>query len=296
MNTYENIKLIGLVGLAGSGKDTVADLLKDQGWEKFAFANALKDMCIDYLGLSKDDVYTQEGKMKFNEFWGMTNREILQKVGTDCFRNMFHKDTWVKIAELKIKKLLQQGKRIIVSDCRFDNEAELIEKFGGIVMQVQRNNNDDNLTDSEKMHISEQGVNKKYISRIIKNNLTFDDLRREAHEQYRSFEVCQEYIVNQIKNNKNIDEKIGQNFIFMTKKFWKCKVNSLFSRDDNKNIRIEWIHNLAYNYVLITNDLNNKIDFNVYNKKGLLIKEKSFSYDWEDYEGWIKVSDFINKN
>ena len=180
MNTYEKIKLIGLVGAAGSGKDTVADSLKDYGWEKFAFAKTLKDMCIEFLGLSYDDAYTQEGKMKFNEFWGMTNREILQKVGTDAFRNGFHKDTWVKIAELKIQNLLNEGKKIIVTDCRFDNEAELIEKLGGIVMKVQRNNYDTNLTSSEMTHASEKGVDNKYITNVINNNSSIEALKEEV--------------------------------------------------------------------------------------------------------------------
>lgn len=180
MNTYENIKLIGLVGAAGSGKDTVADLLKDYGWEKFAFAKALKDMCIEFLDLSYDDAYTQEGKMKFNDFWGMTNREILQKVGTDAFRNGFHPDTWVKIAELQIQKLLNEGKKIIVTDCRFDNEAELIEKLGGIVMKVERKNYENNLSSSEKIHASEKGVDNKYITNVINNNSSIEALKEEV--------------------------------------------------------------------------------------------------------------------
>lgn len=296
MNTYEDIKLIGLVGAAGSGKDTVADSLKEYGWEKFAFAKALKDMCIEYLGLSYDDAYTQEGKMKFNKFWGMTNREILQKVGTEAFRNGFHKDTWVKIAELKITKLLNEGKKIIVTDCRFDNEAELIEKLGGIVMKVERENYDTNLTSSEMTHASEKGVDNKYVARTILNDRNITLLKREAYEKLRSFETSQEYIVESIKNNERFDKKIGETFILMTKKFWDCYVNCLLPRDDNKNIRIEWINSKIYNITLLTNGLENEIEFNVYNKDNQFIKEKSFSFDWQDEEAWKKVSYFINNN
>jgi hypothetical protein len=296
MNTYENIKLIGLVGTAGSGKDTVADSLKDYGWKKFAFAKALKDMCIEFLGLSYDDAYTQEGKMKFNDFWGMTNREILQKVGTDAFRNGFHPDTWVKIAELQIQKLLNEGKKIIVTDCRFDNEAALIEKLGGIVMKVERTGYENNLTSSEKTHASEKGVDGQYIARTILNDRDIAMLKREAYEKIRSFETAQSYIIESIKNSNKFDKNIGEAFIFMTKKFWDCEVNCLFPRDDNKNIRIEWINSKIYNCSLVTNGLENEIAFNVYDKNNKLIKEKSFSYDWQDEEAWKKVNDFINKN
>lgn len=296
MNTYEEIKLIGLVGAAGSGKDTVADLLKEYNWEKFAFAKALKDMCIEYLGLSYDDAYTQEGKMKFNEFWGMTNREILQKVGTDAFRNGFHHDTWVKIAELKIQKLLNEGKKVIVTDCRFDNEAELIEKLGGIVMKVERKNYENNLSSSEKTHASEKGVDNKYIARTILNDRNIDMLKREAYEKLRDFETSHEYIVDSIKDNNRIDKQLGETFILMTKKFWNCYVNCLFPRDDNKNIRIEWINSKIYNSFLITNGLENNIEFNVYDKNNKFMEDKSFSFDWQDEEAWMKISDFINNN
>ena len=296
MNIYDNINLIGLVGMAGSGKDTVADSLKDYGWEKFAFAKALKDMCIEFLGLSYDDAYTQEGKMKFNDFWGMTNREILQKVGTDAFRNGFHPDTWVKIAELHIQKLLNEGKKIIVTDCRFDNEAALIEKLGGIVMKVERTGYENNLTSSEKTHASEKGVDGQYIARIILNDRDIAMLKREAYEKIRSFETAQSYIVESIQNNDKFDKNIGEAFIFMTKKFWDCEVNCLFPRDDNKNIRIEWINSKIYNCSLVTNGLENEIEFNVYDKNNKFNEEKSFSYDWQDEEAWKKVSDFINKN
>ena len=46
MNDYNDVRLIGLVGKAGSGKDTLADEIAADGWEKVAFADSLKRMCI----------------------------------------------------------------------------------------------------------------------------------------------------------------------------------------------------------------------------------------------------------
>ena len=173
------INLVGLTGLAGCGKDTLAEMISNKGWVRVAYADALKDMCIDYLGLSKEDAYTQEGKVKYNEFWGMTNREILQKVGTDAMRTGFHSDVWIKIAQLKIQKLLEEGKKVIVTDARFDNEAKLIEDMGGVVVKIIRDGVTSNLSELEQKHISERGIDEHLISFTILNDLTKEKLVNE---------------------------------------------------------------------------------------------------------------------
>ena len=80
-----NIKILGITGKMFSGKDTVAEFVH------FAFRNSritsfaypMKQMMIDYFGFTYEDLYTVEGKNRYNEFWGMTNREALQKIGTE---------------------------------------------------------------------------------------------------------------------------------------------------------------------------------------------------------------------
>lgn len=178
----KNISLVGLTGLAGCGKDTLASLVEVDGWTKVAFADALKDICIKYLGLSYDDAYTQEGKMRFNEFWGMTNREILQRVGTDALRNGFNKDVWVKILELKVKQMLSDGKKVIIADCRFDNEAEMVLRLGGIMLEIKRNV-ESNLSSQEQKHASERGIDVKYIMGVLENDDTVQHLK-DAFESF----------------------------------------------------------------------------------------------------------------
>ena len=175
-NKYDDVRLIGLVGKAGSGKDTLADAIAVDGWEKVAFADSLKRMCIDYLGLSHDDAYTQEGKMKFNETWGMTNRAILQKVGTDAMRNGFDKDVWVKILGIRIRKMLDEGRKVVVTDCRFDNECQMIEDMGGLVVEVVRDASS-NLSGEEQKHASEQPVSRKYVAFTVDNNIHISKIR-----------------------------------------------------------------------------------------------------------------------
>lgn len=180
-----SINLIGLVGKAGSGKDTLADEIAVDGWEKVAFADSLKHLCMDYLGLSYEDAYTQEGKMRFNDVWGMTNRAILQKVGTEAMRNGFDNDVWVKILKIKVKKMLDEGRKVIVTDCRFDNECQMIEDLGGIVVEIVRDSQSQNLSAIEQKHASEQPVNRKFVAFTVNNNGEKSELRNTFNNEMK---------------------------------------------------------------------------------------------------------------
>ena len=182
-------KFITGVGFAGhmhSGKDTATNYLKNSICKRMgedyivttlALAQPIKQFCIDYLGMTEHQVYDQDGKAEYNDFWGMTNREILQKIGTDAMRNGFHPDVWVKIAQLKIKKAIDTGSFWIVTDVRFPNEADMIRDNGGIVVWVENFRAIPNpLTVDSKNpktiseHISEQRLAPVKIDYILDNN------------------------------------------------------------------------------------------------------------------------------
>ena len=161
------ITIIGITGKMMSGKDTLANFLH------FSFSNSritwfaypMKQMMIDYFGFTKQDVYDTEGKKRYNSFWGMTNREALQKIGTDCFRNNFHRDTWLKTMEVNI---LQDPKQlIIIPDVRFPNEAQMINALGGVVIKLERPNN---VTDSYIQHASETSIDQIDADATIQND------------------------------------------------------------------------------------------------------------------------------
>ena len=162
-----NITVIGITGKMMSGKDTLANFLH------FAFSDSritwfaypMKQMMIDYFGFTKKDLYDSESKKEFNSFWGMTNREALQKIGTDCFRNNFHKDTWLKTMEVNI---IQDPKPlIIIPDVRFPNEAQLINSLGGVVIKLNRPNN---ITENYTQHVSETSIDHINADVTIQND------------------------------------------------------------------------------------------------------------------------------
>ena len=138
--------LIGLVGFIGSGKNTVGDVLADKySFKKFAFADILKDTVSVMFGwrrelLEGDTDESREFREKVDPFWSarfdedVTPRMILQKMGTEAGRDVFHEDFWVHALE----KRIQNEKNVVITDVRFPNEVKFIRDSGGFIVRVVR--------------------------------------------------------------------------------------------------------------------------------------------------------------
>jgi hypothetical protein len=137
--------IISLSGKKRSGKGTIADHLKRHGWLEVSWAEPLKEIIGRGLfGLNDAQMYGDtESKEAIIPEWNMSAREILQKVGTDMFRQHICDDFWVRIGIRNIKKCLAQNPNIniVISDTRFPNEANAIKELGGYLIWVHRDNN-----------------------------------------------------------------------------------------------------------------------------------------------------------
>lgn len=169
--------LIGLKGLAGSGKDTVANyLIENHKFTKIAFADPLKNILSIITGWPLEMIQGDSPESrKFRETvvhpdFGMTCRKMLQMIGTELFRNQFNKDIWLKIAKRTIINC--PGNKVVISDVRFPNEAEMIQELGGYIFNIERPNEE--LLEVPS-HSSEQlfSVTNEII---VKNNTTIEDL------------------------------------------------------------------------------------------------------------------------
>lgn len=176
-------KIIGVAGLANSGKDTLADYIianKNKSFSKYAFAKPIKDMMINCLGFSEEQCYNQELKQTVDNFWGLSPREVMLLVGTKLFRENWRYDFWVKLMEKKI--IDNPNQNMIISDVRFPNEAELIRQYGGKIIVVHRKNNNIKVN-----HVSESGLPKELVDYNIYNDSDLNDYYKKIDVELKDF-------------------------------------------------------------------------------------------------------------
>lgn len=135
-------KAILLIGKARSGKDTFAEIAKkNYDVTRYAYADNLKKVCATIMGVPVSRFY--ENKFEMNDDWGMTYREVLQLLGTDALRNHFREDIWVKSLYSTVQSETNFEKDIIITDCRFENEIDIMrEKFDVVTVQIFRPDTD----------------------------------------------------------------------------------------------------------------------------------------------------------
>ena len=298
LTDYSDIRLVGLAGAAGAGKDTLATLMVTDNWEHVAFADPLKDICIRHLGLSRDDVYTQDGKMRRNKFWGMTNREILQKVGTEAMRNGFDKDVWVKILELKLTGILMRGGKVIVTDCRFDNEAELIWRLGGVMANVVRGKGAGSpLTASESSHPSESGIRRNLIGFEVSNDREVEHLRPEFKGRLETFSKAHATACARIIDKcvgGQITQEAAQAVIRGLKTSVSHGIMNVCELATHEGVRIELRTNPMFEANVTLRKGEGHATANVLRKSDLRgDKFRTWTFDWHDQDGWRDMDNRI---
>lgn len=141
-------KIIGLSGWIGAGKDTVAEYLVEQhNFKRESWAGSLKDAVATIFGWDRKmlEGLTSEDRAQreiVDTWWAerlnmpeLTPRWVLQQWGTEVGRQAFHNEIWIASLENKIRNSQHS---IVISDCRFPNEIETIQKLGGEVWWVSR--------------------------------------------------------------------------------------------------------------------------------------------------------------
>jgi hypothetical protein len=182
--------LIGINGKINSGKDTVGLIIQyltdelnkanpkeftewvDGGfhasdWKIKKFAGKLKEIASILTGATLEQLENQEfKKLQIGPDWGMTYRELLQKLGTEAMRNGLHENVWVNALMADYGKYINQatGEQVLIddylyykngldskaeivtkqepnwciTDMRFPNEMDAVKVRGGITIRVNR--------------------------------------------------------------------------------------------------------------------------------------------------------------
>lgn len=132
-------KIIAMAGMLGAGKDTAASfLINEQGFCHTFFAKRLKQAVMTVYDLDWDEVNDRVLKeMPHPNLGGMTPRRAMQLIGTEGFRELIDPDTWINGVYRDIKRALAEQRSVVITDCRFLNEAHAIQAWGGTLIVIE---------------------------------------------------------------------------------------------------------------------------------------------------------------
>lgn len=158
-----DIRYIGLTGVAGAGKDTVFDRLVAVGGDRYvkmSVADSLKESVAALFGITLEQLeelkrdsraFVDIGRVvehrtaiddvdvEFEQLVPpMSIRTFLQRYGTESHRDVFGQDFWLEVWEARAARqlYLKNPCTIVNTSVRFENEAARIIDMGGVVWQV----------------------------------------------------------------------------------------------------------------------------------------------------------------
>lgn len=152
--------LIGLTGKAGSGKDSAGQYMvfnEKYNFKRYAFADCLKKNLSRITGIPGNYFYDRDKKEEVLEAWGKSPRELAQLFGTEVARYL-HPDIWIRALENemghRVGGIRNSTFDTVITDVRFENEADWIRSNGGHVVHVHRDVDPIEASD----HITEKGI------------------------------------------------------------------------------------------------------------------------------------------
>ncbi|WP_343038077.1 hypothetical protein [Arthrobacter wenxiniae] len=106
---------------------------------------------------------------KYHRIHGTEVRRHLQTYATEICRNNFGQNIWVQLLARRVAQ--DRPAAVVITDVRFNEEAAWIIANGGTVVEITRPG-----IVAVNGHISEAGIDRKYIAHTISNDGTIDDL------------------------------------------------------------------------------------------------------------------------
>lgn len=173
--------IIGISGYAGSGKDTVGQIIQKlttptpmqrSDWEIKKFAGKLKQIASLMTGIPVEKFEDQEFKLsKLGPEWDdMVVREFLRLLGTEAVRNGVHTNAWVNALFADY----HDNCFWLITDARFPNEAEVIKSKDGVIVRVNR------VEKSDSNHPSEISLDDWNFDYTITNRGTMEELENNV--------------------------------------------------------------------------------------------------------------------
>lgn len=169
------IKVIGLSGKAGSGKDYIASkiITPRYGYVPFSIAWQVKASLVAKGALTYEEAFITKPPRA---------RHLLQSEATESGRDIYGEDMWLRAADAWMRTIYEQWgiQRFVLSDVRFPNEVEYIKKMGGKVFRIIAPNRvaQSPLTAEARSHYSETALDDYPLDNfdgIIDNDIGKED-------------------------------------------------------------------------------------------------------------------------
>ncbi len=181
------MRIIGLTGEAGSGKDTVADyLVEHHDFRRVSLADPLRRGLQAMFGIPMHMLQDRAIKhIPLNILGGKSIREAMNTLGTEWGRVCLADDIWLTTACMKINQLRAQvsighvnARGIVISDVRFVDERDWLAEQGGVLWHVYRPDNPYALP--RESHVSQEGLPPRQRDPIITNDGDIELLHRRV--------------------------------------------------------------------------------------------------------------------
>lgn len=176
-SAYRPFEVVGLVGRMKAGKDTAGNRLVERwGYVRYAFADALKEMCgivLDAMGIDRTEIgWTGRDWTGPKTDLG---RRMLQGVGHGA-RDTLDPRVWVTVLDRAVQDRAPQY--VVVTDVRYPNEARWVLENRGVLVRVERPDVD--RSGDEHRDPTEAHVDRIAVSYVLRNDDTVERLHAQV--------------------------------------------------------------------------------------------------------------------
>jgi hypothetical protein len=175
-----NMRIIGLTGRAGAGKDTVATMLsvaccaRSLSTMQMAFADPIRWMLAS-IGVPEQYMSDRELKEQPVPGFNASYRHMAQTLG-DWGRENNGAQFFVQRMAARLGRMTEGSVAqrlpdvLIVTDVRFANEAAMLTALGGRIVRVERH---------AALAVRDHGSERQHVSshHLLQNNGSLDELR-----------------------------------------------------------------------------------------------------------------------
>lgn len=202
--------IVGFSGWMKSGKDTAAKIVSTitaKVWYGASFAANLK-ACAGMI-LNVDSRYFSDQNFKENYFYNQLTGQVVERsklpdgaITYERPQSSYAVNSWVSIrvflqdfgSDLRIKypdiwvssciSSIRTDRNTMITDVRFQNEADAIKKIGGIVVRVDRQ-----ICKPVAGHISETALDNYNFDHVIDSNKGIPELKISCIEFVKKYNL-----------------------------------------------------------------------------------------------------------